>query len=160
MKLNLLFAALMLAGCASVPAIDPQSIPATPAAFKEGDGRWTRVAPAEAQPRGEWWKAFADPVLDDLVARGLRGVRFIVSDDHAGLRAARQAVFPGAVWQRCQFHLAQNAVHHAPNAAIRQRIGSELRGVWNAVTLEAARNELRHLVAAYRSTAPKLADWL
>ena len=102
------------------------------------------------------WRAF----LDDLIARGLRGVRFIVSDDHAGLRAARQAVFPGAVWQRCQFHLAQNAVHHAPNAAIRQRIGSELRGVWNAVTLEAAQNELRHLVAAYRGTAPKLADWL
>ena len=66
-------AALILAGCATVPEIDPQSIPATPGAFKEGDGRWTRVAPAEAQPRGEWWKAFADPVLDDLVARADRG---------------------------------------------------------------------------------------
>ena len=65
-------AALILAGCATAPEIDPQSIPATPAAFKEGDGRWTRVAPAEAQPRGEWWKAFADPVLDDLVARAER----------------------------------------------------------------------------------------
>jgi putative transposase len=60
------------------------------------------------------WRAFPD----DLVARGLRGTEFIVSDDHAGLRAARQAVFPGALWQRCQFHLAQNAIHHAPNAAI------------------------------------------
>jgi outer membrane protein, multidrug efflux system len=67
--MNLLTAALVLAGCASVPAIDPQSIPATPVAFKEGDGRWTRVAPAEAQPRGEWWKAFADPTLDELVER-------------------------------------------------------------------------------------------
>ena len=65
-------AALILAGCASVPEIDPQSIPVTPAAFKEGDGRWTRVAPAEAQPRGEWWKAFGDPVIDDLVARAQR----------------------------------------------------------------------------------------
>ena len=69
MKTTLLIAALVLAGCASVPRIDPASIPATPAAFKEGDGRWTRAAPAVAQPRGEWWKAFSDPVLDDLIAR-------------------------------------------------------------------------------------------
>jgi len=67
-----LFAALVIAGCASAPAIDPQSLPATPAAFKEGDGLWTRVAPAEAQPRGTWWKAFNDPVLNDLVERADR----------------------------------------------------------------------------------------
>ena len=102
------------------------------------------------------WRGF----LDELVARGLRGVRFIVSDDHAGLRAARQAVFPGALWQRCQFHLAQNAIHHAPNAAIRKRIGAELRRVWNAATLELAQEELRRLVDTYQHTAPKLAAWL
>lgn len=67
-----LLAALVLAGCASVPDIDPASLPATPAAFKEGDGRWTTVQPAEAQARGEWWKAFADPQLDDLVERAAR----------------------------------------------------------------------------------------
>jgi multidrug efflux system outer membrane protein len=62
-----LLAALVLAGCATVPDIDPGALPATPAAFKEGDGRWTAVRPADSQPRGEWWKAFADPVLDRLV---------------------------------------------------------------------------------------------
>src|SRR5439155_5857139 len=73
MKKNFVFAplmlALVLAGCATPPPIDTTKLPATPAAFKEGDGRWTVAAPADAQPRGEWWKAFADPVLDDLVAR-------------------------------------------------------------------------------------------
>ena len=64
-----LTAALLLAGCATVPEIDPASLPTTPAAFKEGDGRWTRANPAEAQVRGEWWKAFGDPVLDALVDR-------------------------------------------------------------------------------------------
>ena len=73
MKLAPLLIALVLAGCASVPAIDPAAIPVTPATFKEGDGRWTVAPPAAAQPRGEWWKAFADPVLDDLVARADRG---------------------------------------------------------------------------------------
>jgi multidrug efflux system outer membrane protein len=69
MRLTALLAALVLAGCASVPEIDPASLPTAPAAYKEGDGRWTRAQPAEAQPRGEWWRAFGDPVLDDLVAR-------------------------------------------------------------------------------------------
>lgn len=121
------------------------------------DGRRRVLGVSAALSEAEvHWRGF----LDDLIARGLRGVRFIVSDDHAGLRAARQAVFPGALWQRCQFHLAQNAIHHAPSAAIRKRIGSELRRVWNAENLESAQEEVRRLVEVYRSSAPKLADWL
>lgn len=111
------------------------------------------VALSEAEVH---WRAF----LESLVARGLRGVEFIVSDDHAGLRAARRAVLGGATWQRCQFHLAQNAIHHAPNIAIRKRIGAELRAVWSASTLAKAEAALDELVAGYRGTAPKLADWL
>jgi putative transposase len=93
-------------------------------------------------------------------ARGLRGVQYVVSDDHAGLRAARRAVFGGATWQRCQFHLAQNAIHHAPNLAIRKRVGAELREIWNAASLAKAETALTELIADYRDTAPKLAAWL
>ena len=75
----------------------------------------------------------------------MHGVEFIVSDDHFGLRAARQTVLPGAKWQRCQFHLAQNAIHHAPNQDISKRIGGELRAVWNAHDLDSARAELNRL---------------
>lgn len=64
-----LFAALLLAGCVTAPAIDPAALPAAPAAFKEGDGRWTQAAPAEPQARGTWWKAFDDATLDGLVER-------------------------------------------------------------------------------------------
>jgi len=102
------------------------------------------------------WRAF----LESLVARGLQGVEFITSDDHPGLKAARQAVLPGARWQRCQFHLAQNAIHHAPNQAIRKTIGEELRAVWDAPSLGGAEEELKRLVAKYRASAPKLAAWL
>ncbi|SHN78068.1 IS256 family transposase, partial [Oceanicella actignis] len=111
------------------------------------------VALSEAEVH---WRDF----LESLVARGLRGVEFIVSDDHAGLRAARRAVLGGATWQRCQFHLARNAIHHAPNTGIRKRIGAELRAVWNASTLAKAETALAELVASYRGTAPKLATWL
>jgi multidrug efflux system outer membrane protein len=72
MKASVAFV-ILLAGCAmNPPQVDPQALPATPAAFKEADGRWTVAPPAEAQPRGEWWKAFADPTLDDLVQRANR----------------------------------------------------------------------------------------
>ena len=67
-----LVAALVLAGCASVQTTGPVAAPAAPAAFKELDGRWTQARPAEAQSRGEWWKAFGDPVLDELVVRADR----------------------------------------------------------------------------------------
>ena len=62
-----LFAALLLAGCATaLPELPAQ--PAPPAQFKE-DARWTTAAPAEAQDRGRWWKSFSDPALDALVER-------------------------------------------------------------------------------------------
>jgi len=44
------------------------------------------------------WREF----LSSLHKRGLHGIRLITSDDHAGLRAAREAVFAGFPWQRCQ----------------------------------------------------------
>ena len=102
------------------------------------------------------WRAF----LESLISRGMRGVQFVVSDDHAGLRAARKAVLTGATWQRCQFHLAQNAIHHAPSLAIRKRIGAELRQVWNAPDPNLATESLRRLVESYRDKAAKLATWL
>ena len=111
------------------------------------------VALSEAEVH---WRAF----LESLQARGMRGVEYIVSDDHSGLHAARRAVLGGAKWQRCQFHLARNAIHHAPNLAIRKRIGTELRAVWNAGSLAKAETALADLVATHRDTAPKLAEWL
>ena len=71
MKLAAVLASLVIAGCATAPEIDASRLPAAPAQFKE-EAHWTSAAPAEAQPRGEWWKAFADPVLDDLVERAGR----------------------------------------------------------------------------------------
>ncbi|CAG0909555.1 unnamed protein product, partial [Cyprideis torosa] len=111
------------------------------------------VALSEAEVH---WREF----LESLQARGMRGTTFIVSDDHAGLKAARRAVLGAAVWQRCQFHLALNAVQHSPNNDIKKRIGKQLRAVWNASSLQAAEAELATLVASYRDKHPGFADWL
>ena len=106
--------------------------------------------PSEAEIH---WRAF----LDNLIDRGMRGVRFVVSDDHAGLKAAPRAVLPGAIWQRCQFHLAQNAIHHAPNAAIRKRIGAELRRILKRPTCRRGANSFmkRRVAGLRRPTAER-----
>jgi multidrug efflux system outer membrane protein len=83
---------LLLAACsASLPKIDPAALPATPTTFREGDGRWTVAPPAEAQPRGEWWKAFGDPALDNLVERG-NAANYSIQLAAARLRQARAFV--------------------------------------------------------------------
>jgi putative transposase len=67
------------------------------------------VALSEAEVH---WRAF----FHSLVQRGLCGIQFIVSDDHPGMAAARKAVFGAVPWQRCQFHLQQNAQAYVPPA--------------------------------------------
>jgi putative transposase len=49
---------------------------------------------------GAGWLAF----LRSLTARGLCGVRLVISDAHRGLVAAIGAALPGAAWQRCRTH--------------------------------------------------------
>ena len=83
-----------------------------------------------------------------------------MSDDHAGLKAVRRTVFGAATWQRCQFHLAMNAAQHAPNRDIKNRIGRQLRAVWNASSMSTAQSELDALVASYREKHPDFANWL
>jgi len=57
-----------------------------------------------------------------LQQRGLHGVQLIVSDNHAGLKAACAARFTGVLWQRCQFHLTHNAMHLVTRQGNRMRI--------------------------------------
>jgi outer membrane protein, multidrug efflux system len=79
MRTAVVLVSLFLSACAtSLPEISTEKLPAEPPAqFKE---KWTLVTPSEAQPRGEWWKAFNDPVLDGLVERANQG--------NAGVRVA------------------------------------------------------------------------
>lgn len=102
------------------------------------------------------WRDFLAALQD----RGLHGVRMIVSDDHAGLKQARQARFPGVPWQRCQFHLAQNALQYVPQVALRSEVARDLRTVLDASERTEADRQLDRVVKKYAAQAPKLADWL
>jgi putative transposase len=113
----------------------------------------TSVALSEAEPH---WRDF----LHSLQERGLHGTVFIVSDDHTGLKAARTACFPSVPWQRCQFHLQQNAQHYVPRIAMRKTVAAQLREIFNAPTLELAEALLKKMISGYRKSAPELAAWL
>jgi putative transposase len=102
------------------------------------------------------WRTF----LQSLVTRGLRGIQLIISDDHSGLKAARIAVFGGIPWQRCQFHLQQNAGQHVPRQEMRREVAEDLRTIFNAPDRSTAEFYLDETVKKYANTASKLADWL
>ena len=113
----------------------------------------TSVSLSEAEPH---WRDF----LASLQARGLHGVRLIASDAHAGLKEALRARFSGVPWQRCQFHLAQNAMAYVPKVAMRKEVGASLRAVFDAPDRAEAERQLDLAVKKYRTTAPRLAEWM
>jgi len=102
------------------------------------------------------WRDF----LQSLQERGLYGVRLVTSDDHAGLRAAREARLPGVLWQRCQFHLQQNAVAYVPRVSMRAAVAADVRAIFDAPDRAEADRRLELTVTKYEVTAPALAGWL
>ena len=102
------------------------------------------------------WRTF----LQSLVARGLCGIQLITSDDHAGLRAARRAVFGGIPWQRCQFHLQQNASAYVPRQALLKEVAADIRTIFNAPDRPTAEAYLARMIQKYEKSASKLAAWL
>ena len=111
------------------------------------------VTLGEAEPH---WRQF----LQSLLQRGLQGVCFIVSDDHHGLKSARKAVFPAVLWQRCQFHLQQNAQAYVPKLDQRAEVAEAIRSVFTSSSRAAAERRLKEVVATYTESAPKLAAWM
>lgn len=102
------------------------------------------------------WKAF----LKGLKDRGMHGVQLVISDDHTGLGAARRAVLGSIPWQRCQFHLQQNAGAYVPKQAMRYEVAADIRSMFNAPDRNAAENYLQTAIQKYAKSAPRLSAWL
>lgn len=101
------------------------------------------------------WREF----LVSLKDRGLHGIELFISDAHEGLKAARKAVFPSVPWQRCQFHVQQNAQKYVPRQSMKREVAEAIRGVFNALNREEAERQLDLLIKTYQDKAPKLASW-
>ena len=101
------------------------------------------------------WKEF----LLRLKERGLRGVEFVVSDDHAGLKKAISEVFFEAAWQRCYVHFLRNALNYLPRKADDDCL-QELRWIYDRRDLEEAHRDLAAWIAKWQGKYPKLVDWV
>ncbi|MEX1385918.1 IS256 family transposase [Hydrogenibacillus schlegelii] len=99
---------------------------------------------------GAFWTDF----LRGLKERGLRGVRLVVSDAHAGLRQAISEVLTGATWQRCKVHTIRNVLSQVPKKE-QSMVASIIRTIFTQPTQEAAREQLRRVVAELRGRFPR-----
>ena len=113
----------------------------------------TSVSRSEAEVH---WREF----LQSLVGRGLSGVELITSDAHTGLEAARKAVFPSVAWQRCQFHLQQNASQYVVRVEQRKEVAADIRAIFNAPSRSEADRLLAAVVKKYEQSAPRLSEWM
>lgn len=102
------------------------------------------------------WRTF----LVSLKERGIGIPDSITSDAHEGIRAALKAVFNATAWQRCQFHLQQNAQAYVPKLDMRESVGADIRSVFNADTLAHAEARLNALIEKYEKSAPELSTWM
>jgi transposase-like protein len=119
--------------------------------YREHLGVWSAATESELT-----WSR----VCEDLLRRGLRGVRLIVSDEHAGLRHALTRAFPGVAHQRCQVHYLRNLYSQCASPGRFESIHTALREAWDSATLEQAQQRIQSLNDSLQSVSPKLAAWL
>lgn len=98
-------------------------------------------------------------LLLSLKRRGLHGVEFVVSDDHAGLRKAIAEVLSEAVWQRCYVHFLRNALDYLPRKADDDCL-MELRWIYDRRNLEEAQRDVGVWLAKWSARYPKLCSWV
>ena len=101
------------------------------------------------------WKTF----VTGLKTRGLHGVEFVVSDDHAGLKRAVRELLPEAVWQRCYVHVLRNALDYLPRKAD-DHCRQELRWLYDRRNLKGAQQDLHAWLTRWERRYPKLTDWV
>jgi putative transposase len=101
------------------------------------------------------WREF----LQELQKRGLKGVQFVVSDDHPGLKAAIREVLPGVWWQRCYVHFLRNALDYLPRQADGDCL-QELRWMYERRNVEEARRDLKGWLEKWSVKYPKLCAWV
>ena len=102
------------------------------------------------------WRTF----FESLLKRGLHGLQLIISDAHTGLKAARKAVFPSVPWQRCQFHLQQNAQAYVTKTSRKKEVAETIRAIFNAENMTEAERLLKLAVTKYEKELPKLSEWM
>jgi putative transposase len=101
------------------------------------------------------WRTF----LGGLRERGLHGVEYVVSDDHAGLKAAIREILPEAAWQRCYVHFLRNALDYLPRKHDDDCL-MELSWFYDRRDLDEVRRDIAQWVTKWQTKHPKLVAWV
>jgi putative transposase len=104
---------------------------------------------------GAGWTAF----LRSLVARGLSGVKLIISDAHGGLKNAIATVLPGSSWQRCRTHFMRNLLCKVPKKA-QPAIGALVRSIFTLTDVEEVNHQFAYVVGRLSGQFPQAAELL
>lgn len=104
---------------------------------------------------GAAWTAF----LRSLVARGLRGVRLVISDAHVGLKKAIAGTLDGASWQRCRTHFMRNLLCRVPRSA-QAAVATLVRSIFAQPDCASVWEQLRRIVEQLQDRFPKAAELL
>ena len=100
---------------------------------------------------GAFWTAF----LRSLKARGLHGVQLVISDAHAGLKAAIGSVLLGAAWQRCRVHFLRNVLAQVPKGSA-EMVAATIRTIFAQPGPAAVREQLEVIAGMLGRQFPKV----
>jgi putative transposase len=104
---------------------------------------------------GAFWTAF----FKGLRARGLDGVQLVISDHHLGLKAAIEAVFVGAAWQRCRVHFMRNVLARVPKASA-EMVAAAIRTIFAQPDATHVRRQLGEVTTMLHPKFAAVADML
>jgi putative transposase len=103
----------------------------------------------------EFWLEF----LRGLVARGLKGVKLVISDAHEGLKRAISEVLSGASWQRCRVHFMRNLLARVPKHA-QSTVAGMVRTIFAQPDQASARKQLDQVARSLERRFPQAATML
>lgn len=104
---------------------------------------------------GAFWLQF----LRRLVARGLMGVKLVISDAHEGLKQAIVAVMQGSSWQRCRVHFMRNALALVPKVA-QQMVAATIRTAFAQLDAVSASEQWMRVQENLQPRFPRLVQLL
>jgi transposase-like protein len=104
---------------------------------------------------GAFWTGF----LRSLRARGLSGVRLVISDHHLGLKQAIQAVFVGSAWQRCRVHFLRNVLAKVPKASA-EMVAAAIRTIFAQPDAEHVRSQLQEVCRMLSGQFPQVSSMI
>lgn len=103
----------------------------------------------------EFWREF----LRDLIGRGLRGVRLVISDAHEGLKTAISEILSGTCWQRCRVHFMRNISVHVPKTSEKEVL-DQVRSIFEQPSHKHASDQLSRVAADLEDRFPKISQLL